>query len=316
VDTHALRGYGICQDEVYPAVQALTDVEPVMMNFLKESKVNADLEQLFDIMSGVRPASVQSCTELYFRSSKRCSQYQEGGSIVHNKLAGASPNLIMIDHADGEAISVSRLFHSVFSQAGNWIEDQDLAPSDFATIVRGGKPGNAVFIFSQNSHKSPSQLARLGLLHRCQPEMHMVPVVVGVSFDFPDADYLQQLELGMVLNLGNQAVERLSSFAGDEVVLRHVSSGLSYLMGFLVDFINVPALRQSALNKALLDILVRATGSGRRTSLSGQDPIASPSPSAEKSGGGGGFGGGGGSGVIGMQVVESNQPVETEVTEV
>ena len=58
-------------------------------------------------------------------------------------------------------------------------------------------PLNAVFAFSTDSCKSIPQLACLGLLYASQPEMHLVPVAVGVTLDFPDENFIQQIEFLM-----------------------------------------------------------------------------------------------------------------------
>jgi len=271
VDTFTLRGYGLSQEDVHPAIQALTAVEPAFTNFLDEAKLSNDLEELFGRMGSIKfKGSVPNSIEPLFRGSKRCSQFKEGGALSQGKVAGSNLNLILADHLDGEAVAVSRLLQSIFSVTGNWLEDQDLSPTDYATVVRAGKPLNAVFAFTQNSHKSTSQLARLGLLFACQPEMHMVPVAVGVSFDFPDEDFLQQLELGKALNLGPNPAALLASIAGAEVTLRQIANGLAHVMSFLVSFVNAPTLPHGRLEKVLLDVLARATGSGRRTSGSKQ----------------------------------------------
>ena len=39
-------------------------------------------------------------------------------------------------------------------------------------------------------------------------------MVVGLTFDFPDEDYLRDLQLGKVLALGSAPAERLAKFAG------------------------------------------------------------------------------------------------------
>jgi hypothetical protein len=281
VDTFTLRGYGLSQNDVHPAIQALTAVEPVFTNFLDEAKLNNDLDELFGRMGSIKfKGSVGNSIEPIFRGSKRCSQFKEGGALSQGKVAGSNLSLILCDHLDGEAVAVSRLLQLIFSVNGNWLEDQDLSPTDYATVVKNGKPVNAVFAFTQNSHKSTSQLARLGLLIACQPEMHMVPVAVGISFDFPDEDFLQQLELGKALNLGPNPAAVLASIAGAEVTLRQIANGLGHVMSFLVSFVNPATLPQRSLEKVLLDILARATGSGRRSSGSKVIPANAAEPAA------------------------------------
>jgi len=289
IDTFSLRGYGLSQDDVYPAIQALTTVQPILLNFLKRDKTSKDVEELLSGMVSVYCSVPQVLDEL-FRSCNLSQQYASGDE----KANADNVSLIMIDHMDGEAISVSRLFASVFSRTGTWIEDQDLPASAFATVARS-KPMNAVFIFSLNTHKSPSQLARMGLLKKSQPDTYMVPIAVGVYFDFPDEEYFRRIELGTALDLGSNPTKLLSILAGGDVTLRDVSNGLAHVMGHLISFVNVPVLPLSSLDKALGDILARA-GSGKRR-ISKDAPVTDQlngGNAAAGAGGGGGFGGGGG----------------------
>jgi len=287
IDTFCLRGYGLSQDDVYPAIQALTSVQPILLNFLKRDKTNREVEELLSGMVKIY-SSVAPATDELFSSCSLTQKYANGDA----KAKAGNVSLIMIDHLDGEAISVSRLFASVFSRTGNWLEDQDLPASAFATVAES-KPTNAVFVFSANTHRSPSQLARMGLLRKRQPETYMVPVAVGVYCDLPDEEYFRRIELGTALDLGSNPVQLLSTLAGGDVTLRDVSIGLSHVMAHLISFVNVPVLPLSSLDKVLNDILARANGSGRRFSKEAPaiDDLSSGNAGA---GGGGGFGGGGG----------------------
>jgi len=274
VDTYSLRGYGLSQSDVHPAIQAIVAVEPAFMNFLDNATLNSNLEEIFGRMSNISfYGSVDQATESLFRSCKRCAVYKDGGSSSEDKtkgIAGTALNIILCDHLDGEAVAVSRLIQSIFTQKGNWLEDQDLSPEDYAQVVRTGKPFNAVFAFTMRSHKSPSQLARLALLVTSNPEIHMVPVAIGLAFDFPDEEFLQKIELGTALNLGSNPRELLEAHAGAPVSFKQLADGLAHLMSFLVCFVNAPTLTKARLDSELLKVLERATGSGRRTSGSGE----------------------------------------------
>merc|ERR1719498_1734388 len=269
VDTCALRGYGVSQQDVHPALQAVTAVEPVFMHFLSEE--SCGVQGLLEGLVGIeRAMHVADATQKLFQSKARCSQLSNAGFKVEESM-----NLIMSDPFDADAIAVSRLFQSVFSGRGCWIEDQDLRPSEFATVVRTGKLRNTVFVFTENTTKSIPQLGRLGLLHTYQGEMHMVPVAVGNSFEFPDQDFMLKLETGKG-EIGFDAMGRLANCAGGQVTLKQVCNGLSHVMRFLISFVNVPGLTGRPLEQCLLDVLTRATGSGRRTSLSKQPPLLQP----------------------------------------
>jgi len=147
------------------------------------------------------------------------------------------------------------------------------------------------FIFSKRTLASASQLARWGLLTKFNTTVHVVPIVVGIAFDFPDEQYLMDLQIGKVLALGSNTAERLESLAGAEVSLKAIADGLVYLMTFLVTFINVAQLTRKKLNKVIAETLQRAESiRGRRqsavqagTSRELADAAASDSNEASKS---------------------------------
>jgi hypothetical protein len=271
IDTLSLRGYGVGQEEVHPAIRALTSVDPVFINFRSQTKVNTDAEELLGRMTGLQlRCKMDVATEGFFSGFKRLAQYKEGTGFG-DKLC-----LILSDHLDGDSVAVSRLFQSVFIKKGNWLEDQDFPPQVYAATMRSGKVDAAVFMFGRTTHNSAPQLARLGLLHKCNPNVHVCPVVVGVTFDFPDEDYLNNLEMGKALSLGTNAAQRLASIAGDEVSLKNCTEGLIHVLSFFVTFVNVPALKQAELNKSMNEVFTRAhNGNGRRTSLT---PVETKAP--------------------------------------
>jgi len=292
VDTYVLRGYGLDQEQVGPAIQTLTREDPTCINFRSQSNLIANLGEIFEGMAGTLKLKIPAnqATKSFFISEEILGQHRDGcGSIREGNLPH-QPNLILCDHCDGEAVAVSRFFMTVFGKKGSWLEDQDMPSKDYATIVRAAQPSNCLFMFSRQTSDCVAQLARLALLVKCHPEMHMVPVVSGVTFDFPDEDFLRMLETGGVLNLGPDPQQLLTALAGEVVSLKQIVAGLTHVMSFLVSFINFPQLTEKQSGKALHTILTLATGVGRKTSLSklpvqGQnapdpvtpDPVPAPS---------------------------------------
>merc|ERR1712216_169813 len=98
--------------------------------------------------------------------------------VVSTKFFGADPSstnsavCLSCDHADPEAISVSRLFgyllDEVVAEASarftniSFIQDIDLDPTSFAGWVKGGKMPAVVVIITAETYKSSPQLLRLG----------------------------------------------------------------------------------------------------------------------------------------------------------
>merc|ERR1719253_1917450 len=99
--------------------------------------------------------------------------------------------LILIDHMDGDAVAVCRLLGSKklsFYHKANCLQDQDIAPKQYAIIAKDKIVQVTIFLFTAKTLSSGVQLARIGLLWKNNPSIFVVPVVLGVTFDFPDAD--------------------------------------------------------------------------------------------------------------------------------
>jgi hypothetical protein len=261
VDTTPLRGHGVDQRFVHPAIQALMSLDTTMLNLRDESKLTTNFQFILDTMprnSCDRGVPVDVVVSFMF------------GPATTSSLPGSM--LILIDHMDGDAVAVCRLLRSVFSQKCTCLQDQDIAPQDYAQIVKNQHVETAIFLLTEKTLKCGVQLSRFALLWKNKPSVHVVPVVVGLTFDFPDEDYLYDLQLGKVLSLGSNAEKTLASFAGDTVSLKVIADSLTHVMTFLVIFINVANLKQRDLEKAMADALDRAQNKkGRRASFQNED---------------------------------------------
>jgi len=296
VDTSALRGFGLPQEDVLQAIKAFTHVEPVFMNFVSESELSRSFEELFERMtwSVAEVGANQSKPEVnmaskFYQNSRRLAAQMQDMELMSDRLPFFT--LILIDHLDVEAVAASRLFHSFLVGSGKdqpsdlFIEDQDLSSSNFATAMKSGKLQRACVLLTSRSLQSPSQLARLGLLVKLNPNADMFPIAVGATFDFPDEQYLRDLETGVALQLGASASELLSGYAGHEVSLKAVTDAVSYTMGFLLTFINVPQMKTTLVEKAVIDLLSNNAGGRRRDSFNVSEKeasIALPPPAKEE----------------------------------
>jgi hypothetical protein len=125
VDTTPLRGHGVDQRFVHPAIQALMSLDTTMLNLRDESKLTTNFQSILDTMprnSCDRGVPVDVVVSFIF------------GPATTSSLPGSM--LILIDHMDGDAVAVCRLLRSVFSQKCTCLQDQDIAPQDYAQIVK------------------------------------------------------------------------------------------------------------------------------------------------------------------------------------
>jgi hypothetical protein len=270
VDTTPLRGHGVDQNFVHPAIQSLMTLDPTMLNLLKQTNMTRDFQTILDCMphgTCERGTAVDVVVSSIF------------GQATTPDLPGSM--LILIDHMDGDAVAVCRLLRSVFSQRGTCLQDQDIISNEYAKIAKGQNVETAIFLLTEKTLTCGVQLARFAILWKNKPSVHVVPVVVGLTFDFPDDDYLKDLQCGKVLALGPNPTESLALFAGDTVSLKNIADSLIYVMMFLVTFINVPNLKQGDLNTAMADTLDRVHNKkGRRASCHGLKALAAPESAA------------------------------------
>merc|ERR1719201_3665 len=271
VDTTPLRGHGVDQNFVHPAIQALMSMDATMLNFRNGSKVNTDFE---DILGAMAPNTCDRATPV------RDAVTDFFGPATASDLSGTM--LILIDHMDGDAVAACRFLRSVFSQKAACLQDQDIAPNEYAKIAKNQSVETVIFLFTNNTLKCGVQLARFALLWNNKPSVHVVPLVVGLTFDFPDPDYFMDLQIGKVLALGPNPTQSLASFAGDTVSLKMIADSMTHVMYFLVIFINVANLKQGELNQATADTLDRIQNKkGRRASSAGQKAKAEAAPTGD-----------------------------------
>merc|ERR1719201_2506375 len=105
VDTTPLRGHGVDQRFVHPAIQALMSLDPTMLNLRDQNTMTSNFQTILDAMP-----------------SKTCERGMPVDVVVSDifgrATTSASPGsmLILIDHMDGDAIAVCRLLQASFSR--------------------------------------------------------------------------------------------------------------------------------------------------------------------------------------------------------
>ena len=265
IDTTSLRGFGLPQEAISPAIQALTAVAPIMMNFRVLAELSARLQELCTQMNVQFP--LDSLNHVFSCSTGCLAQYKDASGQVSKTLVAeigrsAKPSLILSNHRDGESIAGSRLFSSILTNLKGpkqtWIEDQDLTGPDYATFVSNCRPANVLMLCSQGAFEDAPLLARLGLLVKCQQKrVDMLPVVIGATFDFAEASATMIQEV-LKLKLGTNPSERLSELAGDKVTYQEISDAVEYSLTFPISFINVPQLSEKKLQDMLRGLLESA----------------------------------------------------------
>jgi len=249
---------------------------------------------------------VSEGTKEYFSSNDYFSLNLEldagGGGMRSSKTGGSAKQifffLILSDHEDMEAVSVSRLFQHLIASSlkhdklgfdfgknqskGSMkalqkqvrssavvqavpgeielhcVEDQDLPAQDFHDIAKQERAAVVLLTLTTGTLKSATQLSRLGLLHKHTPDLQPIPVVIGATFNFPTDDYYMHLEKGDGLGLGKDPEGAIKLLCNESVPFFELREALEHAMSFFVTFIDVPKFTELSLRKQISGVIRRA----------------------------------------------------------
>jgi hypothetical protein len=219
------------------------------------------------------------------------------GQEVSPKFFGPEPSgissaiCLSCDHADPEAVTVSRLLGYTLSEcmaegkamtsvslaaadgetmnsakvaalAGqiaklSLVQDIDLDPPTFARMVKGDQLPAVVVVFTGNSFKSVSQLLRLGYHQRYNSAgFRPHPIAVSEVFSMPEPTALREIESGKGLALGSNPKEAIEAFLTDRLSFRRIVLALMQVLEARVFLCNCPILREPDIKKVLLCQLI------------------------------------------------------------
>merc|ERR1712178_420488 len=84
------------------------------------------------------------------------------------------------------------------------VQDVDLDPVTFSSLVKGGKIPAVVVIITGGTYMSTPQLLRLGFHQQFNTAgFRPHPLAICETYTMPDAKVVQEIEQGNVLALGN-----------------------------------------------------------------------------------------------------------------
>jgi hypothetical protein len=219
------------------------------------------------------------------------------GQGVSPKFFGPEPSgissaiCLSCDHADPEAVTVSRLFGYLLSEcmaeakamtaisttradgitmnsakvaalAGqiaklSLVQDIDLDPPTFARMVKEDKLPAVVAVLTGNSFKSVSQLLRLGYHQRYNSAgFRPHPLAVSEVFSMPEPKTLRELESGKGLALGSNPKEAIEAFLTDRLSFRRIVLAIMQVVEARVFLCNCPLLREPDIKEVLLCQLI------------------------------------------------------------
>jgi hypothetical protein len=190
------------------------------------------------------------------------------------------------DHADSEAVNVSRLFSYLLSinmaEAGGTatkvafdsessggratldpaaqdairklgvVQDIDLDPMAFAGMVKGGKIPAVIVIMTSGTYKSSPQLLRLGFHQQYSTAgFRPHPIAICDIFSMPDAKVAEDIQQGKVLALGSNYKAAIKSFLTEDVSFARVAMALIQTLESRVFICNCPITKAVNIKECL-----------------------------------------------------------------
>jgi hypothetical protein len=239
---HKLRCFGLA-DELFPAcLKAVLSTKAIHVSLASKSVIAQGLENMLQEMVAVPMPDNRNKDALAL--SPLLDKFFDFGEVDKRCV------LISCDHADPEAVAVSRLFYSMFTDMlksiggngagvkprasiadaqisldvndiGGFMQDVDMDAAAFSAKVRSGATSATVVIITQNSMQSISQLVRLGYIQQFAKECRPQPIAVTDAYAFPGMKVLDEIGKGH----GVQYIGKRQ-----ESVLQYVTEAVSWQM--------------------------------------------------------------------------------------
>jgi hypothetical protein len=262
----ALRPYGLGDAIVPAAMQTVFKAEDIEFASDTQQSVETAMKSLLSAMSAVPLVAGVS----------RESPY------VSNKFFSADPSsmnsavCLSCDHADPEAISVSRLFGYLLGEVVaessarpggatgvtnlSFMQDFDLDPASFAGMVKGGKVPAVVVIITAQTYRSTPQLLRLGFQQQYNTAgFRPHPIAICEIFSVPDAKVMDDIKAGKVLALGRNSKEAVKAFLTEDISLTRVVLALIQVLESRVFLCNCPIATENAIKVILTNQVVQVS---------------------------------------------------------
>jgi hypothetical protein len=274
-----LRPYGLPDQVIPQAMKLVFQCNPI--DFSMDSKSSAD-EAAKNILNAM---AVVPLKEGVSRSSPTVS----AKFFSSDPASMSSAVCLSCDHADPEAVSVSRLlgylmsesitdagsgastgFNRQMSPGSNMaaaqiqklslVQDIDLDPQAFASMVKGSKMPAVIVLMTGGTYKSSPQLLRLGFQQQYNSAgFRPHPLAICDIFSMPDVKVVQDIQKGKVLALGSNYKAAIKEFLTEDVSFARVALALIQVLESRVFLCNCPILTERQIKETLMPSLIKVT---------------------------------------------------------
>jgi hypothetical protein len=218
---HVLRPYGIAQEDIAPALDALQSYTPINMNMASTKSIDTAMKALG---SGMKNITCSSMPEL------------------DTSTTTVAPIVVIVDQADTEACAAARVLKmSLQRSLQNTVQlTLQMEPATYAAALKGAWV--CVAIITPQALQSAQFLSFLSLV---KTPADMVPCIIGESYPFPDEAYYRKLSQGRVPEVTNAT---LSNSIGELATAKIASDALRQVFKSIAFFVNVPYASQQLLD--------------------------------------------------------------------
>jgi hypothetical protein len=258
-----LRALG-CPDAWIPvAIEAVMNTKAIVCAMDKSDSMSNFLDAIIRDMPAVPLRQRDSSSSKQFFSSKG----NAGKSMM-----------ILSDQSDVEAVAASRVVFRTLMDVVNTpqgaradtysikfsqnvamiretppIQDVDLTATEFADIICAGRVPMALFLATERSFQSASQLLRLGFMLENIPngDYRSYPVSISDVFAFPPVEILDAIASGQIAKQWNNGGSADIQYTTKQVSPKAVISAVSYLLQHRMYLCNVPRLPASGINTSI-----------------------------------------------------------------
>jgi hypothetical protein len=277
-----LRPYGLGDSSIPQAMKSVFMCKPSVFAMRDKASTDLAVKNLLTKMQSVALVGPQQASTNFFSPDDL--------TVVNSAMC------LSCDHADPDAVCVSRLlgyllkegmaevakmasvstaradgvsmnanaFDAIKKQIANLkvVQDIDLDPTAFASMVKGGKFPVVVPIITGGSFQSTPQLLRMGFHQQYNSEgFRPHPIAICEIFTMPDAKAVNDIEQGRVLALGANAKDVIKAFLTEHVSFARVALALIQVLEARVFLCNCNVATELQIKETLIRQLIKVAES-------------------------------------------------------
>jgi hypothetical protein len=284
-DFLAILGKQTPKDEIR-ALGCADDWIPVAIDKVMQAKANVCAMDTLDSFAKFTDGLLKEMSGVPLDASGRSSVSASTSMFFSRsgEKGGDKYTLISSDHGDAEAVAASRCIFMTLNAIKNLqnspqaqkeminvhapMSDVDLDASSFAESVGSGRIAMFLFLVTDRTFKSASQLLRLGYAFQKISDLQPIPVAINEVFRFPDTALLDAIGGGLMndsqkrTTVGGWESNDAQKFTTASVSPSTVRTAVAFVLQHRMFLCNIPRMSAAAIQLRLKTILLNvASGS-------------------------------------------------------